>query len=166
MAEEPRPEGHTQADTSDARPVYEVGFHLMPSIAEEEVSAVAEKIHKLLGDAEIISQGAPQKISLAYTIERADHGTREKFSSAYFGWVKCAMGREEAHALAARLRSERQVIRFLIIETSREEEQRSARAVFSSDRLEGQTLEKRTEAEKGGAVSDEELDKSIEALTG
>ena len=60
----------------------------------------------------------------------------------------------------------KEILRFILVETTREDSIAAPRrAVFSSDRLEGKTIEKRPGAvEKGGKVSDEELDKSIEAL--
>lgn len=161
------PAASTQAPPKDPRPVYEVGFHLLPSIPEEGVGAAVEKIRALLGDAEIIAQGFPQKMTLAYTIERANAGKRDKFTQSYFGWIKfAAPERDGIPALEKALTALNEVLRFLIIETVREEIKVSGRAVFSSDRLEGETLKKVTEAEKGGVVSQEELDKSIEALTG
>lgn len=160
-------EASTQA-TADARPVYEVGFHLVPSITEEGVSAAVEKIRALLGSAEIISEGFPQKMTLAYTIEVvANAGKREKYTQAYFGWIKFAVEERSAvPAIEAGLRAMREVVRSIIIETTREDMKQRQQAVFASDRLEGKVLEKPTEVEKKGEVSQEELDRSLEGLTG
>lgn len=161
------PAASTQAQPKDHRPVYEVGFHLLPSITEEGLGAAVEKVRALLGDAEIISQGFPQKMTFAYTIERASTGKHEKFTQSYFGWIKFAVAdRSGITALEAGLRSLNEVLRFILIETVREDVKESPRrAVFTSDRLEGETIKKVAAAEKGGQVSQEELDKSIEALT-
>lgn len=160
-------EGSTQA-TSDARPVYEVGFHLVPSIPEGDVAAAVEKVRALLGSAEIISVGAPAKMTLAYTIERAEQGKREKFTQSYFGWIKFAIDdRAAIPALQSALRELNEVVRCIVIETTREEVKQARRAVFGSDRLEGETLKKpAAAAEKPAEVSQEELDKSIDAITG
>jgi ribosomal protein S6 len=166
MAEMSQASASTQA-TSDARPVYEVGFHLLPSIPEGEVAAQVEKIRSLLGSAEIISQGAPERMTLAYTIERAAGGKREKFSQSYFGWIKFAVEDQSGiPALQEQLRGMKEVLRFMVISTTREEANAPRRAVFGSDRLEGQTIQMapRT-AEKPAEVSQEQLDKSIDALT-
>jgi hypothetical protein len=60
------------------------------------------------------------------------------------------------------------VLRYLLVQTVREEEAPARRAVFTSDRLEGETLKKPVapaeEPTKGGEVSEEELDKSIDAI--
>jgi ribosomal protein S6 len=151
----------------EARPVYEVGFHVVPTVGDEGVAGVVDQVRSALGSAEIISEQFPQKIRLAYIVERAESGKRSKFDEAYFGSVKFAVDREEIPALEAALRSNKNVLRFLLIETVREEAGAvPRRAVFSSDRLEGQTIEKAPrQAEAAAEVSEEELDKSIDALT-
>lgn len=167
MAEESQaPGASTQANSTE--PVYELGFHVVPTVGDEGVSAVVESIRKQLGDAEIISEGFPQKTQLAYQVERAAQGKREKYNESYFGWIKFATERQAIPALEKSLKDAPSVLRSLIIETVREDIVHAPRrAVFISDRLEGQTLHKPASApEKAAEVSQEELDKSIEALTG
>jgi len=157
----------SQANT-DKRPVYEVGFHLLPSIAEDGLGAAVEKIRAFLNGAEIIAEGFPQKMTLAYTIERASTGKHEKFTQSYFGWIKFVTeDRTLLPALEASMLALHEVLRSIIIETVREEAKEAPRrAVFASDRLEGETIKKTAPAEKAAEVSQEELDKSLEALTG
>ncbi len=153
--------------SADERPVYEVGFHVVPTVGDEGVMAVVEKVRALLSDAEIISEHAPQKMTLAYTIERSNVGKREKYTEAYFGFIKFALEREAIPAFENALRADRDVLRFLLIETVREEIATAPRrVVFSSDRLEGETIKKPTAPteEKTSEVSEEELDKSLDAL--
>jgi ribosomal protein S6 len=148
--------------------VYEVGFHLVPTIAEDGVGAAVENVRKLIGsDAEFISEGYPQKMQLAYVVERAAQGKREKYAEAWFGWIKFATTRDRIPALEAALNASREVLRSLIIETVREDiAPPKARAVFASDRLEGETIKKpKGPEEKPAEVSEAELDKSIDALT-
>lgn len=160
--------GPSVAAVKNTTPVYEICFHIVPTVGDEGVSAVVESIRKTLGDAEIISEGFPKKITLAYQVERATQGKREKYTESYFGHIKFAMEREGVTAFTTAIRALQPILRFLIIETVREDiAQAPRRAVFSSDRLEGKTLEKPAQApEKTAEVSDAELDKSIEALTG
>ncbi|MDE1925242.1 MAG: 30S ribosomal protein S6 [Patescibacteria group bacterium] len=174
MVETPHPEasaeGSTQADNK--QPVYEVGFHIVPTVAEAEVGGVVEKIRALLGDlpdgragAEIIKEEYPHKLTLAYAIERSNSGKREKYNEAYFGWIKFATDKSAIPALQRSLTAMREVLRFLVVETVREDMAKPRRAIFTSDRLEGETIQKPVAApEKSGEVSDEELDKSLEAL--
>jgi ribosomal protein S6 len=156
----------TQAN--DSKPIYEIGYHVVPTVGEDGVAKQVEAIRKALGDAEIISEGFPQKMTLAYTVERAAQGKREKFTESYFGFIKFAMERDAIVACKEKIAAMPQILRYLVIETVREDlMQQKQRAVFASDRLEGQTLQKPTSVpEKGGEVSEAELDKSIEALTG
>jgi small subunit ribosomal protein S6 len=162
-------ETSSQANSpKETRPIYEVGFHVVPTVNEAEVPAVVEKIRALLskGDAEIISEGAPQRMRLAYTIERATSGKREKYDEAYFGFIKFASEREHIAALEAHLRADHSILRYLLVETVREDIMAAPRRVtFASDRLEGETIKKPAQApEKAGEVSEEDLEKSIDAL--
>lgn len=177
MAEEPQAEGNPNVSTQatpkkDSKLIYEVGFHLVPTIAEGDVSAVVEKIRAAITKAggTVFAEEAPKLMKLSYRIERADSGKREKYTESYFGWMKFEGHREELPAgippLQEELRGTRDVLRFLLIQTVREAPA-PARAVFSSDRLEGETIAapKRAE-EKTGEVSEEELQKGIESLIG
>lgn len=154
----------TQAN--DSRPIYELGYHVVPTVGDEGVSAVVEKIRGTLGDAEFINDTFPRKISLAYQVERSAQGKREKYTESYFGFIKFAAERETIPALREKLTAMREVLRYLIIETVREDiASQARRAVFVSDRLEGKTLEKPVAPKETPAeVSEEQLDKSIDAL--
>lgn len=167
MAEDSQaPVASTQAN--DSTPVYEIGYHVVPTVGDEGIPAVVDAIRAALKDAEIISEGFPQKVSLAYVVERATQGKREKYAEAYFGFIKFATDRDSLVAFTAKVATMPQVLRHLIIETVREDlMQQKQRSVFASDRLEGKTLEKPASTpEKAAEVSQEELDKSLEALTG
>jgi ribosomal protein S6 len=151
----------------DSRPVYEVGFHVVPTVEETKVGDVVETIRAVLAEAkaEIIRDQFPQKMTLAYTIELSVAGKREKYTESYFGFIKFAAEREHIAALEAQLRSSKDILRYLLIETTREEPVIARRAVYSSNRLEGETIKKpATAPETPGEVSDEELTKSIDAL--
>lgn len=168
MVETPHAEGNTEASTQadiNKQPVYEVGFHVVPTVGEDGVPAVVEKIRALLGNAEIIKEEAPRKLTLAYTIERSNSGKREKYNEAYFGFIKFATDKSAIPALMQTLTAMREVLRFLLVESVREDVVKPRRAIFTSDRLEGETIQKPVATpEKAGEVSEEELDKSLEAL--
>ncbi|HYF13052.1 MAG TPA: 30S ribosomal protein S6 [Candidatus Paceibacterota bacterium] len=173
MAEMSHPEataeGSTQANApKDSRPLYEIGFHVVPNLEEGKVSEVVEDLRRELSaiKAEIVGEQTPQKMTLAYVIERSVLGKREKFGEAYFGWIRFVVEeRSGIPEIESYLRHKREILRFLLIETKREEQIAPRRAVFSSKRLEGETIKKPAAApEAGGTVSDEELDKSLEAL--
>ncbi|MEI6864085.1 MAG: 30S ribosomal protein S6 [Candidatus Adlerbacteria bacterium] len=158
----------TQANVSESRPVYEVGFHVAPTVGDDGVAGVVAEVKSALGRAEIISEQFPEKMSLAYTIVRSETGKREKSNEAYFGFIKFALGREALPAFQEALRANKNVLRYLVIETLREDISTAPRrAVFASDRLEGETIKKPVEdapVEKPAEISQEEIDKSLDAL--
>ena len=169
MAEMSQASASSQANSpKETRPIYEIGFHVVANSDEAAIAAVAGAIRAQVekGDAEIISEGAPSRVRLAYTIVRATSGHHEKFDEAYFGFIKFATERENIPALESFLRGNRSILRFLLVETIREDIMNAPRRVtFASDRLEGETIKKPVaEPEKAGEVSEEALNKSLDAL--
>ncbi|MGC9602269.1 MAG: hypothetical protein ABSE76_00790 [Minisyncoccia bacterium] len=156
----------TSVSSGDTQPIYEIGYHLIPTLTEESVVAATEALRKILGNVEIIKDQAPVKIPLAYVIERRGQGKREKYAEAYFGFIKFATDKENIDAIKQYLRGAHEILRHLLIEAVREDTSFvPRRAVFTSDRLEGETLKKPlAEAEQAGEISEEELDKSIDAI--
>ncbi|MCR4333776.1 MAG: 30S ribosomal protein S6 [Patescibacteria group bacterium] len=72
---------------SDPR-VYELGFHLDPELASEEVKKAYQEIRAFIETlGTIVAEGDPEKIQLAYTISRQDTAGRRDFDSAYFAWI-------------------------------------------------------------------------------
>ncbi len=154
------------APSGDTPPIYEIGYHLIPTLTEAEVVTAAAALRTALGNAEIIKEEAPVKIPLAYVIERRGQGKREKYGEAYFGFIKFATEKENIAALEQYLRATHEILRHLLIETVREDTSTTPRrAVFTSNRLEGETLKKpEAAAEVSANISDADLDKSIDAL--
>ncbi|HVV15256.1 MAG TPA: 30S ribosomal protein S6 [Candidatus Paceibacterota bacterium] len=152
----------------DTRLIYEIGFHVVPTVEEAKVGDVVETIRTALSSikADIIGEQFPNKITLAYEVERSTTGKREKYTQAYFGWIKFAVEeRDGISSVEAMLRSSKDILRYLLVASSLVEAIQPRRAVFSSNRLEGETIKKPTAApEEAGVVSEAELDKSIEAL--
>ncbi len=179
MPESPHPEaeakaeaeGSTQATPKDTKLVYEIGFHLVPALAEGEVAALVGSIRGAVEKAggAVFAFEEPKRLKLAYRIIRPEGGKRGKYTEAWFGWLKFD-GEDELRSAIPELKQwlegQRDILRFLLVETVRETAA-PARAVFTSDRLEGTTIEKPKRAEeKGGEVSEAELEKGIESLIG
>ncbi|MES2006817.1 MAG: 30S ribosomal protein S6 [Patescibacteria group bacterium] len=161
-------ETSSQASPKETRPIYEIGFHVVPTVDEAGAAKAADAIKAAVvkGDAEIISEAAPSRMRLSYTIERATAGAREKYDEAYFGVIKFAIEREHVAGLEQVLRANREILRYLFVQTIREDIVSAPRRVtFASDRLEGETIKKPiTEPEKSAEVSEEDLDKTLDAL--
>ena len=169
--------GQTQAknisEGEGREAVYEIGFHLVPVLTEQEIAEAFDRLHKALARAKaaILAEESPKKMPLAYRIERSVAGKREKYTEGYFGFIKFELPEADdagthAAAFEQMLRGDSAVLRYLFIKTSREAPA-APKALYSSKSLEGRTIEKHSALpEERVEVSEEELDKSIEALVG
>jgi ribosomal protein S6 len=181
----------TQQDqyTDETSRLYELGFHLIPSIAddklEQETSALRQLIEQYAG--EITEEHAPTHMQLAYAMEhRTQHG-RATYETAYFGWIKFEMQPERVEEMQEELRENTSILRFIVVKTvpgagsTNEDEAREAEAEEDEQSAEAPAPEATTAAPadtqsagEGSAVSsteeavktDEQLDKHIDELVG
>lgn len=154
-----------ESQETDSR-IYEVGYLLVPAISEEEVPAIYGNLKEVISSfsKELISDEMPKMINLAYTMLKVAQNVRNKFNSAYFGWVKFAMDSEKVSELKKKLDLDPNIIRFLILKTVREN-------TISSKRFIGRdSARRRTSMKKGGKIEEtvpinkEEVDKKIDAM--
>lgn len=103
--------------------VYEIGFHLNPTLPEGEVLGKVSDLKQAIStrSGEIISEGFPTLIQLAYTIVKHIGNENKRFHQAYFGWIKFEMESASIVDLKKVLESDIDMIRFLIIKTVRED---------------------------------------------
>lgn len=144
--------------------IYEVGYLLVPELAE---SAVAESVGELkaltldkLGGIEISSE-MPKAIELAYSMDKRIGSKIESYSRAYFGWLKFELPADNIGKVKAALEKNNKIIRFLIIKTVRESTM-SVKKVFTRPPIE--MTRRKPEIPTGPAMTEEELDKTIEEL--
>ncbi len=108
-------------DDADAR-VYEIGAHIIPTLGEEGAKeafdALRDRVMKAGGA--IIAEEAPTLLTLAYKMRKDIDRKRYTYTTAYFGWVKFEAAPEAAHALKATLEDDRNVLRAILIKTTRE----------------------------------------------
>lgn len=155
----------------DERTVYELGYHLVPSLSSEQVEKEQALIKALIEKQGglFISLGAPKRMQLAYTMVKKVESKGTKFDQSYFGWIKFEMLPAEAVALKEVIDTRGNVLRFIIVKTIREHViMRDQQVTFTRKPEEEKIPEKvvvKTK-ETGGSkpVSDEELDKTIEEL--
>lgn len=102
--------------------VYELGYHLIPTLAEEEVPQYVNKIKDLLDSygAVVISEESPKRIELAYTMHPSVKNKKQKYDKAYFGWIKFETDTESVEAFKKAIDDIDEVFRFLLIVTVRE----------------------------------------------
>ncbi|OGG41537.1 hypothetical protein A2837_03490 [Candidatus Kaiserbacteria bacterium RIFCSPHIGHO2_01_FULL_46_22] len=127
MSEEIMPAVEVEDEAMDAkeRQSYELAFHILPTIAEEEVLEVFEAIKAMVvkKGGEVTGEEAPERFDLAYEVEKHLEGKNRKFKTAYFGWVRLEAVPESAVAIAKDMDWNNSVMRHLLIKLTRVEEE-------------------------------------------
>ena len=147
--------------------IYEIGYHLVSSIAEENVPAEVDKIKAVLAkeNSLIISEEAPKLRPLAYTIKKAFGGSYKTFDKAYFGFIKFELSEGgDIQKIDSSLKSNESVLRYIVVKTVRENTMYSPKiTVFSDKDSKLKTaVVKAEKIEKPASI--EEIDKSIDEL--
>lgn len=170
MAEK-TPKAEVQEEKNSERAIYELGYHIVSTIKDEqlprEVSSIKGEVEKFGGA--FISEEFPAHVTLAYTMVRSAGGKREKFASAYFGWVKFEMDVEQVSSLQESLKENDNVLRFLLFRTVREDTRAPKRVMAPPPKPPEPIRPKFTEVpkkkkESDEQVSDADLDRTIEQL--
>lgn len=159
------------ADKGQEPRVYEIGYHFLPTLSEEEVQTAVKDLMNFLQKegANFVGEKLPQKIDLAYEIEKRINGTLTDFSSAYFGWVAFEIAPEKASLIKQFMDTNQSVLRYLIVSTSKDEV-----AAVMEGKVLIPTAQASTEAiaapkraeEQSGPVSEAKLDEALESMTG
>lgn len=112
------------AETGSGVNAYELAFHVLPTVAEGEVTSVVEKIksHITKAGGETIGEEAPARFELAYEIEKHLEGRNRKFSSAYFGWIRFQVEPSIIDSLSKEIEGMKEVLRSMIIKLTKVEE--------------------------------------------
>jgi len=145
--------------------IYEVGFHLLSSIAEENVPAEVEKIKEYITKegGEVVSEEMPKLRPLAYEIKKSFSGVYRKFDKAYFGFVKFELKEGgDIKKIDEKMKANENVLRFILIKTVRENTMYSPKiSIFKGDaKVKTSTKVPEKVAEKSASI--EEIDESIE----
>jgi ribosomal protein S6 len=146
--------------------IYELGYLLVPTLSEENVPATYSSLKDLIVSlgGEMISDEMPKMISLAYSMLKVTQNVRNKFDSAYFGWVKFEINPEKVLELKKKLDVDPNFIRFLILKTVRENTIAAKRFVHRDSRRKMSTPKKEGENEVPLPFNKEEIDKEIDAM--
>ncbi len=102
--------------------IYELGYHVLPTLSEEEVSKVVDSIKGELAkiDSEIIAEQHPTMMTLAYEIGKDIENKTRKFGTAYFGWIKFEIETAAIEGFKELMDKNINILRFIIIKTVRE----------------------------------------------
>jgi ribosomal protein S6 len=158
-----------EIEGTDKSYVYELGFHLLPTIAEEnlpaEVATMKSLIEKVGGSS--ISEEFPKLTQLAYTMIPAYSGGKDTYDSAYFGWIKFEASRQGVVELQESLTKNAGMLRYIILKTVRESTLAPRRAIVGKTETEPRVSSPRITAprkEAPSASSVAEIDKVVEEL--
>lgn len=119
-------EGLDEAQGGEPR-VYELGFHLDPELAQEDVKKEYQAVRETIEKAgSIVAEGEPVKIPLAYTISRMETTGRRDFNTSFFCWIAYEADAAAHEGITTAARANTKIVRFLDIHTTVEEAKHSA----------------------------------------
>jgi ribosomal protein S6 len=149
--------------------IYEVGYHIVPTVAEDkvegEVSAIRSVIEKNGGS--FIAEGAPALMKLSYEMWSREGDRNVEHDRAYFGWIKFESTSDAAKIIETSLKQNQNVLRFILFRTVREEtrariKMATLREVKRTDTIK---VTPRKVEEPAEPVSEEDLDKALQDIT-
>ena len=151
----------------DQNKIYEIGFHLIPTIAEEALPEEVSKIKSVIeeGKGSVIADDFPKLRQLAYAIDKVIGTTKHVFDKAYFGWIKFEATPECAQAVQTVVEQNDNTLRSLLVKTTREQSILVDVPTFSDNKEEDVVENKKEEVKKPIDESDEkQIDETIEDL--
>ncbi len=99
---------------------YELGYLIIPTIPEVEIPGEVDTIKGAIekAGAAMHSEGAPEYIDLAYTMEKTVGSKKSKYAQAYFGWIKFDAQPEAVAAINKVLDGNLSVLRYILVKTN------------------------------------------------
>jgi ribosomal protein S6 len=150
--------------------VYEVGYHLIPSLSPEKVGETVSALQALIRNegGSIIAEESPKSLRLAYTMVKHVAGKNYKYDTAHFGWIKFEVAPTASAVIKDALRIDERYLRYILIKTVRESTLYGQRLAVNRVAAAAKVAdaERRADAKKEvtGPVSEEEVDKAIDEL--
>lgn len=102
--------------------IYEIGYLLSPAIRDEDLETRATELKESLIKlgANVISEGNPEFIDLAYEMSRVIDNKRVRFNQGYFGWFKIEIDPSKMAEAKEVLDKNTLLIRYLLVGAVRE----------------------------------------------
>lgn len=99
--------------------VYELSFHILPTVGEEEVASRIADIRDAIETrgGTIHKEEQPQFMTLAYSMEVKRESKSETYESAYFGWIVFTAPPEQAPAIEQQVKNRPDILRCMVIKT-------------------------------------------------
>lgn len=145
--------------------LYEVGFHILPSVADVDVESKYNDIKGFITKhcGKIVSEEVPKLINLSYTMVKVIDNKHERFDTAYFGWVTFEMEPKDLIALKEELDQYSDILRFLIVKTSEDADSKTV-SILKEERSPEKTIEAPHEVEESAPVLEKELDEKLDQM--
>ncbi len=149
--------------------VYEAGYHISPSVKEEDLEKVVAGIRAHIEKAggSFIAEGAPVLMKLAFSMYRSEGGKQQEYDRGYFGWLKFESTLEASEELKEALEKDLSIIRVIVFRTVREETRAKMKAPQLREVKRGDSIKtsaRRTE-ESAAPLSEVDLEKAIKDIT-
>lgn len=118
-------EKKTQTQEAEVRGdnrVYELGFHFVPTISEDDAAVQFSHLKSIIEKREgtFIAEEAPTLINLAYELTKTVKAVKGHYNNAYFGWVKFEVSPESIPEIEKDVKAFEPILRYLLISTVRE----------------------------------------------
>ena len=164
-------EASADASGSEETSIYELAYHLVPTISEEDRASHVLKLRQAIEKAggTIINDIAPEHMELAYTMTKQIAGKLQKYASAYFGWLYFELSADKTALIKETCDKDDTVLRYLILKTTKELAQSQNRPSLKAAPeivTSSEPVEPKPEATDVGEeiASEEEVDKAIDEL--
>ena len=128
----------------EGKELYEIGFHLISSLAAEQAQEEFSKLQDGLGKlAEVISAKEPELINLEYTMVKTIDRKHERFDTAHFAYITFITSPDKVQSIKDLFDGEISVLRHLIIKTTADAEESLIKVneIFAEDEEEEMDLE-------------------------
>jgi ribosomal protein S6 len=157
--------GENEIEMDKNERVYELGYLLVPTIEEVNLPVMYGNLKELVSSfgGISISDEMPKMIPLAYMMVKVVANVRNKFNTAYFGWLKFTMDSDKVLELKKKLDLDPNIIRFLILKTVKENTIAGKRFIRGDMRKKPRSA-KSANDEGAVPINKEEIDKEIDAL--
>lgn len=102
--------------------IYELGYLILPSVAEDALPGVTEKMKDAISKAggSIVDSEAPFEQALAYNMSKTIGASRYVVSDAYIGWIKFDSEPAKVESLKDELRKMNELLRYLLVKAPKE----------------------------------------------
>ena len=146
--------------------VYEIGYLLLPTVAEEHLASEVQTIKSIIEKYEgaFITEDFPKLRQLSYTMRKASTGQILKFDKAYFGWIKFEIASSAIQVIQKELEKNANILRVMIINTVRENTLYTQRTVFRPSPAGVIPAGETSKPEDAPKMTEEEIDKTIQNL--